>query len=114
MPISTAPGTLRAHSAAITSRAPAAISALGSARLPGCSRVALLAFTQPAFSKPIRARKKPMPAPMARFWLWGMALIRPSRSGEAEIATNRTPERKTQPSASRQSPASSGTTVKAK
>jgi hypothetical protein len=114
IPSSSAPVTLRAHSAAISSNPPAAISALGLAKLPGCSSVSLLAATQPAPSKPIRARNRPMPAPMARFWLSGMALISHSRAGLAETATNRMPDRKTQPSASRQSPASSGTTVKAK
>ena len=55
-----------------------------------------------------------MPAPMACFWLCGMALTSHSRAGLADRPTNRLPDRKTQPSASRQSPASSGTTVKAK
>ena len=48
MPISTAPVTPRTHSAAITTRPSAAISALGSDSLPGCSRVAGLSTTQPA------------------------------------------------------------------
>ena len=55
-----------------------------------------------------------MPAPIARFWLWGMALTSHSRAGLADRATNNRPDTNTQPSASRQSPASSGTTVKAK
>ncbi len=51
---------------------------------------------------------------MASFSDLGMALISHSRAGDSEIKRNRMPERNTQPSASRQSPPSAGTTVKAK
>ncbi len=112
MAISTAP-TIR-RSANISTKAPAAISTLGSVSTPCWTSVSGLATDRPAFSNPISARKNPIPAAMASLRLFGIALISHSRAGVTETITNRMPDRNTQPSASRQSPPIAGTTVKAK
>jgi hypothetical protein len=55
-----------------------------------------------------------MPAAMASFRLFGIALISHSRAGVIETITKRMPDRNTHPRANFQSPSSDGTTVKAK
>ena len=56
--------------------------------------------TTPIISKPIIAKKPPIPAPIPNFKLLGIELMSQARIGVKEIIKNKTPATKTAPKAS--------------
>ena len=73
MPISRLPGTFLMTSTLVMMMPMAPNRAEPSVIFPIVTRVAALAATMPAFFRPMKAIKRPIPAPMARFREAGMA-----------------------------------------
>ena len=99
MPITMAPGTLRASSTIITMKprqARATVEPVGS---PTVTRVTGWSTTIPAFFRPMSARKNPIPAPTPRRRLFGTASMTHWRNLVALRTMNRMPEQNTAPRA---------------
>jgi hypothetical protein len=99
MPISVAPTTRRALSAAIRMKPKRQSAAGPAARSPSVTSVAGAATTILVSLKAMMPRKSPMPAEIASLRLFGIALTIASRMGKTEISRKIAPEQNTPASA---------------
>jgi hypothetical protein len=100
MPKKTAAYVLRASRINVINKPTIVNKTKGALMLPSWTNVASLATMMPAFFKPMKAMKKPMPAPIASFSDLGIALTTILRSGVTDTTIPTMPERKTAAKAS--------------
>ena len=99
MPMRMEPWMLRAISAPVSTRPKSESSVVGFVTWPRPMNVALSGIIRPVPLRPMKAMKRPMPTPMATRRFCGTALMMAWRMWLIVRIRNRTPEKKTAPSA---------------